>query len=198
MEKLCPIPGPSQMSSCDVSDHWNAHPGWRIQGRILCPRLTPWKWIKDSLFLFSVKQIYYLNWSERLLVMDAEKVLALEVDLVKSSITGWLWIYTPGTVLNVFIFSVPVLSVCCCQARSCRPQTASSQLFHDLLQMLLMVLGWVWSWQWSFGYIDLLISIHETRSTLPQPYTSIVTGHIKKTKNITSDSHTCTVKVWQT
>ena len=53
----------------------------------------------------------YLNWSERLLVMEVEKVLALEVDLVKSSITGWLWIYASGSVLTVYIFSVPVLSV---------------------------------------------------------------------------------------
>ena len=46
--------------------------------------------------------------------MEVEKVLALEVDLVKSSITGWFWIYASGSVLTVYIFSVPVLSVSVC------------------------------------------------------------------------------------
>ena len=45
--------------------------------------------IETSLIALHVP-LCYLNWSERLLVMEAEKVLALEVDLVKSSITGSL------------------------------------------------------------------------------------------------------------
>ena len=88
----------------------------------------------------------YLNWSERLLVMEVEKVLALEVDLVKSSITGCLWnldiLFWLCIDCLYFLWSECLLL----QGQELQTSASSSQLFHDLLQMLLMVLGWVWSW----------------------------------------------------